>query len=266
MNALALLLAGLIGASLGLLGSGGSIVTLPVLVYVAGVPVAEAVVMSLIIVGVTSTVGAAMSFRRGDVELPTTLWFAAAGMVGAVLGSPLTHLVPPAMLMLIFAALMLVIGGRMLWRGRTPGRETARVADESLRSAEAPRVSHRVRVVLMGFAVGLLTGFLGVGGGFLIVPALTLVGGLPVKKAMGSSLVIIALNSWAGLVGHAAELHGDWRLLVPFLLVALSGMLLSHPFAGRLSDRALRLTFGWSVVTVGGVLLVLNFGAAVLPV
>lgn len=257
MHALALVLAGLIGASLGLLGSGGSIVTLPVLVYVAGVPVSEAVVMSLIIVGATSLVGAVMSFRRGDVELPTTSLFAAAGMVGALFGSPLTHLVAPAMLMLIFASLMLVIGGRMLWRGRSSTHDLAET------TSGRPK-SQRIRVVLMGFAVGVLTGFLGVGGGFLIVPALTLLGGLSVKKAMGSSLAIIALNSAAGLAGHAAELQGDWGVLAPFLVVALLGMLVSHQFAGRLSERALRLTFGWSVVTVGGVLLIVNLSTAVL--
>lgn len=280
MHTLALILAGLIGASLGLLGSGGSIVTLPVLVYVAGVPVSEAVVMSLIIVGATSMVGAAMSFRRGDVELPTTALFAVAGMVGALLGSPLTQLVAPAMLMLIFASLMLVIGGRMLWRGRKAPRDSTTASAEHIRPSDQPtgsttvptklqsttasRTSQRIRIALMGFAVGVLTGFLGVGAGFMIVPVLTLLGGMSVKKAMGSSLAIIALNSAAGLAGHAAELHGDWGLLAPFLVVALLGMLVSHQYAGRLSERALRLTFGWSVVTVGGVLLIVNLGTAVL--
>jgi len=175
MTTLALILAFGIGVSLGLLGSGGSIVTLPVLVYVAGVPVPSAVGMSLAIVGGTSVVGSWWKHRHGLVHWRAAVLFGGAGMAGSLVGAQFTRLVPPGVLMLIFAALMAVIAGRMLASG----------GDEAIEPLPDCR---SVRCGLAGLAVGLLTGFIGVGGGFLLVPAMIVFARLSMPMARLRSL------------------------------------------------------------------------------
>jgi len=161
-----------IGLSLGLVGGGGSIITVPVLVYVLGVDVHEAVGMSLAVVGVTILVGAALHRLRGAVRARTGVLFGGSGILGAFFGSRLTYLLSSRALLLTFAALMIVISILMLTRSQ---------ADLD-RAAGAPR--NTPRAVLVGLVIGVLTGFLGVGGGFLIVPALVLFGGLGIKEAL----------------------------------------------------------------------------------
>ena len=183
----ALTLAALIGLSLGLLGSGGSIITLPVLVYVAHVPAQQAVGMSLVIVGGTSALGSLLHLRQGAFDLQAATFFALSGMGGAFMGAKFTHLVSAPMLLLLFGSLMLVVGSEMLHRG------------------QAKAVSHEcrpLRCLATGAAVGVLTGFLGVGGGFLILPALVLFAGLEMKPAIGTSLAVIAVNCLGGLIGQ----------------------------------------------------------------
>lgn len=221
-----LFLSGLIGLSLGLIGGGGSIITVPVLVYVIGIEAREAVGMSLAVVGATSLIGAFFHHRRGNVEMKTALLFGAAGITGALAGSPLTRLFSPSALLLAFALLMLIIAIVMLRRSRS---------GKSNEAVETPSQPQIWKALAAGFGVGVLTGFLGVGGGFLIVPALVMFGGLPMKKAIGTSLFVIFLNSAAGLVGHAGGNHFDWSLaaLVTLLAVAgtIGGTLLSHRIA-----------------------------------
>ncbi len=175
----AMVLAGLVGLSLGALGSGGSIITIPLLVYVAGVPAESAVGMSLVIVGTTSLLGALLHMRNGNVALKPSVLFAVTGMVGSFIGSYGTHLVSRRTLMLLFASIMLIVGIRM-WRAKAATLLTGH--------SIAPRC------LSIGFPVGVLTGFLGIGGGFLIVPALILFAGLDSRMAAGTSLAVIALN------------------------------------------------------------------------
>jgi uncharacterized membrane protein YfcA len=237
----ALALAALIGLSLGLLGSGGSIITLPVLVYVAGVEAHSAVAMSLVVVGSVALAGAVLHYRQGNFHARAVLLLGFTGMVGAYFGSDLTHRVPAATLMLIFAGLMLVVGVLMLRRGKL-------VCDEEK--------CYPVRCLSIGVLVGGLTGFLGVGGGFLIVPALVLLAGIDTKKAVGASLGIIALNSASGLVGQLRFANVDWPLTLAFLAIALAGMWLGTTFMGRISTDDLRRYFAWSLlvlaVVIGG--------------
>ena len=164
---LGLILSGLIGLSLGLIGGGGSIITVPVLVYVLGVEAHAAVGMSLAVVGGTSLVGSLLHRKQGNLRLQTGLIFGASGIVGALAGSPLTKLLSPPALLMTFALLMLLIGVLML-------RRKPRAAAENLEAREKPSVW---KALAAGFGVGVLTGFLGVGGGFLIVPALVVFGG-----------------------------------------------------------------------------------------
>ena len=243
---IALILAFGIGLSLGLLGSGGSIVTLPLLVYVAGVPVAAAVGMSLAIVGGASVAGAWWKHRQGLVHGRAALLFGITGMVGAAVGAQFTQLVPPAVLMLLFAGLMVVIAVRML----------AKRGDEAVEPLPDCRP---VRCGAAGLGVGLLTGFLGVGGGFLIVPAMILFARLPMAMAVGTSLAVIAANSIAGLAGHLQHRSFDWRTTLAFLAAALLGMLAGVRLGGRLPTVVLRRVFGGLVLAVAGFVIAKNW-------
>jgi len=231
----AMILAILVGLSLGALGSGGSIITIPVLVYVASVPAENAVGMSLVIVGATSLVGALLHLRRGNVALKPALFFAVTGMVGSYIGAKGTHLLSRRSLMLLFAVVMLVAGIRM-WRS------TVGTLEKGSFSA--------LRCLSVGFAVGLLTGFLGVGGGFLIVPALVLFAGLDSRTAVGTSLAVIALNSSTGVIGQLRFATIDWSLLAGFLAFALAGMVAGAMLANTLAETRLRQLFASAVLVL----------------
>jgi uncharacterized membrane protein YfcA len=231
----ALLLALLIGVSLGALGSGGSIITLPILVYVAGVAPKSAVGMSMAIVGGTSFLGSYFHWRSGNFLPRPMLLFSATGILGAYLGSIGTHLVSSSMLLLLFSGLMLAVGTLMLSGKQRLGASSATCATS--------------RCILAGFAVGLVTGFLGVGGGFVIVPALVWFAGLDARRAIGTSLGIIAVNSAAGLAGQLRYTHWDWTLTGEFLACSLIGMGVGIPIARRAPDQALRKAF--AVVVLG---------------
>lgn len=247
---LALLLAALIGVSLGLLGSGGSIITLPVLVYAAGIPVAQAVGMSLVIVGGTSAAGSYLHYRQKAFAGNPALFFAVSGMVGAFFGARLTHLVAPAVLLLLFGLLMVVVGAAMLQK---------RAADSAAQSCRP------LKCLGVGLTVGVLTGFLGVGGGFLILPALVLFAGLEMKKAIGTSLAIIAFNSFAGLAGQLRYVRFDWGLTLAFLAAALGGMFGGLTLASRLSSQTLRRGLGWGIMGLGAFLLARNLPTVLGP-
>ena len=236
---IALILAVSIGVSLGALGSGGSIVTVPVLVYAAGIQPKTAVAMSLAIVGATSVVASFFHFRRGNFHNRAAVVFCGAGIVGAYFGSMSTHLIPSRALMLLFAALMLIVGSSML-RPSTILRER--------------REFHIGRGLAVGLLVGVLTGFLGVGGGFLIVPALVFTSGLDTKEAIGTSRAIIAFNSASGLIGQLRYVHVDWTLTLEFLGSSLVGMAAGVAVANRLPEPALRRVFACALLTIGAVI------------
>jgi hypothetical protein len=240
---LALVLSTLIGVSLGLLGGGGSILAVPVLVYVARVEVHSAIGMSLAIVGTTALVGGLVHARAGRVDLRAAALFGGSGMLGAPLGAQATHAVAPRVLLLLFAALMLAVGGLML-RGTAGARPGT------------PR--HPVAVPAAGFGVGLLTGFLGVGGGFLIVPALTLLARLPIHAAIGTSLLVIAANSAAGVLGHLRQGEMPLGLTAAFTASAALGALAGVRLASSLDPARLRRAFAVFVVLVGLFLLAKN--------
>ncbi len=240
-----LILSGLIGLSLGLIGGGGSIITVPLLVYVIGVEPHEAIPMSLAVVGATSLVGAWMHHRHDRVVWRTAFLFGVAGIAGAFFGSRLTYLVEPRTLLLIFAALMLVVATLMLVRKEREDHD----ADH-----------HAVlwKAILAGMCVGVLTGFLGVGGGFLIVPALILFGHLRVKEAIGTSLVVIAINCAAGLAGHLR--FGGLDMVMTSLVgaFAVAGAFVGTRVAGKASPAMLRRGFSFFVIAVALFLVVRN--------
>lgn len=233
-----------IGLSLGLIGGGGSIVTVPVLVYVLKVEPHEAVAMSLAVVGVTGLIGAALHHRRGMVRGKAAVLFAGAGVVSSFLGARLTYRVSPEALLLSFAALMLVVGVRMAASRPAPERER--------------RPARPWKLILAGFAVGLLTGFLGVGGGFLVVPALVLFAGLDMREAVGTSLLVISINSAAGLAGHLA--HGAFPAGLALLAAALAaaGAWVGTHVSYQASPAVLRRSFSIFVVAVAVFLVAAN--------
>lgn len=227
----------LIGAGLGVLGGGGSILTVPVLVYLAGMETKEAIATSLFVVGVTSAAGVVPHARAGRVRWRTGLMFGVAGMSGAYAGGRLAAFVPGTVLLLLFALMMIATAVVMI-RGRRKPQQIRH---------ELPMGP----VLLNGVAVGLVTGLVGAGGGFLIVPALALFGGLPMSVAAATSLQVIALQSFAGFAGHLSGVHIDWALAAVVTSTAVVGSLVGGRLAGRIPQDALRRAFGWFVAAMG---------------
>jgi uncharacterized membrane protein YfcA len=244
MIALTLAAAVLVGVTLGLFGGGGSILTVPMLVYLAGVPAKSAIAMSLFVVAVTSAVGAVGHARAGRVRWRTGLVFGAAGMAGAYGGGLIGPHLPEALLMGGFAAMMVATAVAMI-RGR---RGQAAVPHR-----REPPVWH---VIAEGVVAGVVTGLVGAGGGFLVVPALVLLGGLPMGVAVGTSLVVIAMKSLAGLAGYLQSVPVDWSLALPVTAAAVVGGLAGGRLAGRVDAGRLRTAFGWFVLVMGAFVLV----------
>lgn len=236
-------LAVLVGVSLGLLGGGGSILAVPLLVYVADLPAREAIATSLLVVGVTSLVGVLPHARVHRVRWRTGLLFGLAGMAGAYVGGRLAGHLPPTLLLTGFAAMMLATAAAMI-RGR-------RVA-----GGTGPHGLPLARVLADGAVVGLVTGLVGAGGGFLVVPALALLGGLPMPVAIGTSLVVIAMKSFAGLAGYLWTVDIHWPLALAVTAAAVLGSLLGGRLTSRVPAEVLRRSFGWFVLVMGGLVLV----------
>lgn len=242
-----LILSAVIGLSLGLIGGGGSILTVPILVYFLGVAPHDAVSMSLAVVGATSLFGSYLHYRQENVDIRSGLLFGAAGIVGAVVGSPLTNLVLPGTLLLIFGVLMFVVAVSMLRQKHTDD--------------EAVKEPHPAQGLIAGFGVGVLTGFLGVGGGFLIVPALVHFGGLSMKRAIGTSLFVIFLNCVAGLIGHASQNSFEWGLTALVMVLAVAGAAGGTMLSHRLAAHRLQSLFAFLVLGVGAFLIAKNYTA-----
>ncbi|MEI7915610.1 MAG: sulfite exporter TauE/SafE family protein [Mycobacteriaceae bacterium] len=242
MTALAVFLAVFVGISLGLLGGGGSILTVPLLVYVAGMDAKEAIATSLFVVGVTSAVGAITHARAGRVRPKVAAVFGVAAMAGAYGGGRLAHLVPGNILLIAFAVIMIAAAVAML-RGRRD------IGDESAGPLPV------VKIVLQGAVVGMISGLVGAGGGFLLVPALALLGGLPMPAAVGTSLVVISMQSFAGLAGHLATDPIDWKLAGAVTAAAVLGSILGGLLTSRVDPTALRKAFGWFVLAMAAVVL-----------
>ncbi|WP_327002420.1 sulfite exporter TauE/SafE family protein [Dactylosporangium sp. NBC_01737] len=232
-------LAVVIGISLGLLGGGGSILAVPLLVYVTGLPTKEAIATSLLVVGTTSAVAVLPHLRAGRVRWRTGLIFGVAGMTGAYAGGRAAGYLPAGVLLTAFAVMMLATATAMI-RGR---RATA--------TKPVPHELPVVRVVADGIVVGLVTGLVGAGGGFLVVPALALLGGLPMPVAVGTSLVVIALKSIAGFAGYLSSVSIDWGVAAVVTVAAIAGSLIGVRLADRIPADTLRKAFGWFVVTMG---------------
>ena len=241
MDPLVLGLAVLVGLSLGLLGGGGSILLVPLLVYVADTDPKQAIALSLLVVGITSAVGALPHARAGRVNWRTAGLFGSAAMVGAYLGGRLGALLPSAVLLMAFAVMMLVTAGAMLRDSGDPepdGRDHA-----------------TVKALAEGLGVGAVTGLVGAGGGFLVVPALVLLGGLSMPAAVGTSLVVIAMKSVAGVAGYLSGVQFDWATAGAVTTATVIGALIGARLVDHVPADRLRDGFGWAVLAMGGVVL-----------
>ena len=243
----------LVGFSLGLIGGGGSILAVPLMFYLVGVPDAHvAIGTSAIAVGATAAANLFQHARRGTVKWRCAAVFAAAGVAGAFAGSSISKLVDGQRLLVMFALLMFVVGASMLRRRKSVGSEGVHLSRENL-----------PKLLALGLLTGLLAGFFGIGGGFLIVPGLMLATGMPILNAIGSSLVAVsafglttaANYAWSGLV--------DWKLAAIFLAGGVVGGLAGAALARRLADKrgALNVTFALVIFAVATYMLVRSVGA-----
>ena len=244
MIALTVALAVLVGVTLGLLGGGGSILTVPLLAYVAGMDAKEAIATSLLVVGVTSAVGAISHARAGRVQWRTGILFGLAGMAGAYVGGLLSQFIPGSILLLAFAAMMIATAVAMLRGPKNPA--TATDGTHSMPVG---------KILLDGVIVGLVTGLVGAGGGFLVVPALALLGGLPMPVAVGTSLIVIAMKSFAGLGGYLSTVQIDWHLAGMVTAAAVVGSLIGGRLTSMVDPDSLRKGFGWFVLIMSSVIL-----------
>lgn len=245
----------IMGLVLGVIGGGGSILTVPILVYLLGVDPVTATGYSLFIVGSTALFGGASHMRQGNVHWPSVIWFGAPSIITVfatrkwimpalpdiwftINGAIITKGIG---LLLVFALLMVAASVSMI---RKPPPAAA--------PATRPRTNMLLLAVAEGIAVGVLTGLVGAGGGFLIIPALVLFGGLGMKQAIGTSLIIIAAKSLIGFTGDLLEASSmDWSLLLGFSGVAIVGILAGSSLSKRMSDERLKPAFGWFVLVMG---------------
>ena len=252
MMALTVALAVLVGVALGLLGGGGSILMVPLLAYVAGMDAKHAIATSLLVVGIASVVGVVAHARAGRVRWRPAVLFGVAGMAGAYAGGRLAHFIPGTVLMIGFAAVMVAAAAAML-RGRK----------DTHAAPERGQLPWLTMIALTGVAVGVLSGLVGAGGGFLLVPALALLGGLEMSAAVGTSLVVIAMQSFAGLAGHLAHEHIDWRLAAMVTAAAVIGAVIGGRLTAVFKPDALRIAFGWVMLPMAAVVLAQETAPAV---
>ena len=253
-------LAGCIGLALGLIGGGGSVLAVPILVYVMQVPPKPAIAMTLAIVGTVSLVGVIPHWRKGNVNWRKALIFGSATMVGAFGGAKIANLpfVTGAMQLLLFAVMMLVAAIFMIRKSHSPT-----VSEPTLPTPEIAETLYSppsckycwLWLLTEGLGIGILTGLVGVGGGFAIVPALVLLGKVPMKEAIGTSLLIIVFNSIAGFLGYWGKVDLDLHLMVSFTFIAAIGTLVGTHFYHRIDAKGLQKGFGYFLIAVASFVL-----------
>ncbi len=243
-----------IGISLGLIGGGGSILTVPVLVYLFGVEPVLATAYSLFIVGCTSLVGAVPKYKQGLVNLKTALIFGAPAI--AAVYATRKFIVPaipqelfkigdmaitkPILMMLLFAVLMVFASYSMIKGKKEDGN-----------GSNGEQKFNYPLILIEGTVVGMLTGLVGAGGGFLIIPALVLLSKLPMKQAVGTSLLIIAAKSLIGFLGDIGHQIIDWKLLIIVTTLAIAGIFIGNALSKKVSGEKLKKGFGWFVLVMG---------------
>ena len=249
MLALGYALAALVGLSLGMLGGGGSILTVPIFVYVLGFDPKLAIAMSLPVVGGASLIGAMSHWKAGNVRLSTAAIFGVIAMAGAYAGARLAALVSARFQLVLLAVVMIAAAVSMFQSARRD------------RLAEAPPAHRPMSLGLLvpvALSVGLLTGVVGIGGGFLIVPALVVLARVPMSQAVGTSLLVIAMNSLSGFAGYLGMVSLPWKFMLIFMAIAAVGILVGTRLVRYVSQSALKQGFSIFLILVGAFILFNN--------
>lgn len=239
------ILAFFIGGSLGLLGGGGSILTVPVLVYILNIPAKEAVALSLAIVGFTSLIGSMGHLKAGNIDKKIALIFAPTAMIGTYLGTYIASFLTGQFQLLLFSIVMIAASYFMF-------KDKKELPEGHIHKTNIPLV------IIVSVFVGILTGIVGVGGGFMIVPALVILADTPMKKAVGTSLVIISLNSLSGFIGYINKLTIDWQFLGIFTSLTAIGILVGSYAVKYISQRKLKKIFAIFLIIMGILILYKN--------
>lgn len=239
---LALILAGVVGLSLGLLGAGGSILAVPILRYAAGLTARQAVATSLATVGSVALVGALMAWKEGRLRIKSALQFSMLASVGTFVGVQVANRLPDKLQMALF--LVVLVGALFAMK----------------RQAPATLNPGRAKTVGQALGVGVLTGLVGVGGGFLIVPALVSIYGLPMKEATGTSLAVIAITSFIGMVSYSQSMTLDWSFTLQFVGSSLVGLFVGLSLGSKVESDTTERIFFTALLCVGVYTLVSEFG------
>lgn len=234
-------LATFIGLSLGLLGGGGSILTVPILVYVLHMEPKQSIALSLAIVGVTSLFGAFSHYKNNNVDFKIAAIFSPMAMIGTFLGAKLSQFLSGQAQLLLFAVVMILASFFML-----RGRKSVEEKDNS----DIKKFNYFL-IVLEGLILGIVTGLVGVGGGFLIVPALLLLCGISMKKSVGTSLLIISLNSFSGFSGYIGLVDIPWAFLLKFTFSSVIGIFIGSNLVQFISQTALKKIFAVFLIVMG---------------
>jgi uncharacterized membrane protein YfcA len=250
MTLIALPLGLAVGFVLGLLGGGGSILAVPILLYVLGVAPKPAIAMSLAVVGSSAFIGFLAHWRQGTVALGVALPFGLCAMIGAFVTARLARFVPAHVQLALFALFAFTAAILMLRDAAKPdASELAALGSDDGASSVQPRFS--ALLIPQAVAVGALTSLIGAGGGFVIVPALVLIAHVPVKPAVGSSLLIIALNALSGFIGYIGEVPIDWSLIAAFSLTAAIGALIGTRLIRLVPQRRIKQAFAILILVLG---------------
>lgn len=256
---LGVILAIFVGLSLGLIGGGGSILAVPILKYVIGVSTKEAIAMSLFIVGIVSTIGLIPHWRQGNVNFSIALIFIPPAMIGSFLGAKMSDLpfINDTIQLVSFGIIMLLASFLMI--KKSDKKSTSDEDKFKKNNAIIKNKSNQIILtVIEGFAVGILTGFVGVGGGFLIIPALVLVGRIPMKEAVGTSLIIIAFNSVSGFYGYLNQVDLSWLIMITFSMASSIGIIIGGFLTQKINPEYLQKGFGYFVLTVAVFILIVR--------
>jgi hypothetical protein len=240
-----------IGLSLGLIGGGGSILAVPILVYVMEIGAKAAIAMSLVIVGTVSLIGAIPHWLQGNVNLGVAVMFAPPAMLGAYLGARLAGLpfITETIQLICFAIVMVLASLMMIREARQNYKSKDLLTEKD--NLKHQQNHHWLAITLEGLGVGILTGFVGVGGGFAIIPALVLLGGIPMKEAIGTSLIIITFKSMTGFLGYLGQVNLDWNLMISFAIAASLGTITGAYLTRFIEAKELQKAFGYFVLAVG---------------
>ena len=236
------LLATFIGLSLGLMGGGGSILTVPILVYILKMDPKLSIALSLAIVGATSLIGSYGHYKKGNIHLKVAIIFGPFAMLGTFIGAKLSVYFSAAIQLILFAIIMM-IASIFMYKGR---KESQQIEKSSYNIA---------LIIFEGIVVGIVTGIVGVGGGFLIVPALVLIAGIPMKMAVGTSLLIISLKSITGFIGYYDQLTIPWPFLGTFIVFTGFGIIIGSKLVDHIPAKKLKKIFAIFLLIMGSAII-----------